>query len=94
MSEMANTHEGDLWVSKFDGEIDYYWALGTAEHVVATMLKEFLLSNGDTTAAGVALEIDSLYDEYLKLDPLTRYEDDKGMESYIWGVYDVLFTLA
>jgi len=92
MSQAANTNE-DRWISKFDKGISD-WEDGSVEEGIAIMLKDFLLSNGITTANSMAHQIDTFYKQYLESDPLMKYEDDQGMEGFLSGFYDVVFTLA
>lgn len=82
------------WTTSFEKEISD-WGEETSEYVLAHILKEFLLSDGDSTAAETASRIAGVYDEdYLPSDPLMKYEDDKGMGGFLSDFYDVIFTLA
>ena len=53
------------------------------------ILKEFLLSDGK---ADIARKIDNFYDqELLPSDPLMRFEDDKGMQPFLFGFWQAVY---
>ncbi len=85
----------DPWSSQLEQEL-IYWVEGTLEYDLAVILKEnLLLSDGEPAAADTALLIDDYCEsEYLTSDPLMKFEDDRGMGSFLSGFYDVMFSFA
>lgn len=93
MGEVANV-SNEPWTAQFDKELNDWTAEGV-ENAFAVVLKDFLLSDGDPTAAETAHEIDDLYtQEYLPSDPLLKFSDDQGMEGFLGDFYQIFFTLA
>lgn len=82
------------WITQFDKEI-IECGEGTSEHFLAKMLKDFLLSDGDSTAADTARRIDDFYEQvYLPSDPLMKFEDGQGIGAFLVGFYELIFALA
>jgi hypothetical protein len=81
------------WIAKVDEElID---SDGTCEAVLAEIIKDFLFSDGRSTASNTARRINSFYqNDYLLWDPLMRYEEDKGMVEFLTGFYEVICIFA
>ncbi|KAL8722778.1 MAG: hypothetical protein Q9225_000789 [Loekoesia sp. 1 TL-2023] len=93
MGEKSNTN-GGLWIARFDENIRR-WGAKTCQHALGTMLKDSLLSDGDLAAANTVHQIDSFYQqEYLTSDPLLKFKDDQGMERFLNGFFEAVFTLA
>ena len=68
---------------------------GMSENFLAKMLKDFLLSDGDSTATDTARLIDNFYGQvYLPSDPLMKFEDGQGIETFLVGFYELIFALA
>jgi hypothetical protein len=44
--------------------------------------------------AVAADEINAIYEEFLQADPLLKFQEDKGMETFLGGFYDALLTNA
>lgn len=65
------------------------------EDPLLMMLKDFLLSDGDITAADTAHRINDFYtQEYFPSDPLMRFQEDRGMGGFLSGFWDAVFTLG
>ncbi len=62
---------------------------------MAEITKDFLLSEGHSTAVDTARRINSYYEnDFLLWDPLLKYEEDKGMGEFLNGFYEVVFLFA
>jgi hypothetical protein len=84
----------DRWVAYLDEEIAFNDE-DTLDHYLATIIKDLLLVNNYTAVADVARQIDAYYSgEFLRSDPLLKFQDDKGMEIFLSILYRLVFDLA
>jgi hypothetical protein len=92
-SVVSNTPEP--WIAFIDDEIEEYREQYPPLSDLNKIVKEMLLSQSDTAAADAARELDANYStKYLTVDPLVRFKDDKGMESYLWTLYQLIFDMG
>ena len=83
------------WIPLFDEEMEYYYGSDSVEWILASELKAYVLNESRPPAATMASRIQEIYQtEFLPADPLTKYLDDRGMESFLTNFYGILFTLA
>ena len=92
MSNGANADNG--WITLFDEETSD-WGEGTCEHALSVMLKDYLVSDGDSIAVDTARRLHGFYEQdYLISDPLMKFEVDQGMGGFLSSFYEIIFTLA
>jgi len=62
---------------------------------MGTVLRSFLLSPSETTAADTARLINASYwEKLLPSDPLMRFKDDKGMGGFLNCLWELVFDIA
>ena len=90
MSEAANDGK-EPWITEVDNEISG-WDDETCEYDFATILKEFLLSGGESTEADTARKIYDYYNqEFLPTDPLMRFQYDKRMQPFLFAFWQAAY---
>ncbi len=90
MSEAVNVGE-EPWITQLDKEIDILGEEGSLDYDLAIILKQLILSDGDSTAADIARKIDNYYDQQFRpSDPLMRFEDDQGMGSFLFAFWQTV----
>lgn len=61
---------------------------------MAREIRTLLLPDGDIAVRDTALRIDALYEKHLTDEPLLKFQEDKGMESFLHSLYVLIFELA
>ncbi|RYP66230.1 hypothetical protein DL769_006074 [Monosporascus sp. CRB-8-3] len=81
------------WLAFIDNEFDIE---GDPTRVdLLTILRDALLSVDEAAAKDAAHRIDSYYsDTFFSSDPLVKFEEDKGMASFLNTLWDAVFDLA
>ena len=82
------------WINYIDLLIDEESDDDAFVHL-ANLVKSLLLSTSETAARDTAAAIDAYYEkEFFPSDPLMRFEEDKGMTSFLLELWEIVFSLA
>ncbi|RYO93193.1 hypothetical protein DL764_008020 [Monosporascus ibericus] len=96
MSSNESTSQSTMkepWLAFIDNEFDIEDDQTRLE--LLTILRDALLSIDEAAAEVAAHRIDSYYsDTFLSVHPLVKFEDDKGMASFLCALWDAVFDLA
>jgi hypothetical protein len=90
----ASSSTREPWIVYHDEDIEESGE-EPSEDDLAEIMKRLLLSTSENAAAEAARGFDQYYSQhFLPSDPLMKFSDDKGMETYLWGLYQLIFDMG